>query len=238
MAWYIGTYYTGYRIGSMAKILIIEDNEDVLDTISTYLTFEHYSVESLTSGTEAVQHLRTFPYDAVILDWDLPGMSGIEILKSARAAGLKTPILMLTGKDSLVQKEAGLDSGADDYLTKPFQVRELGARIRALLRRTSGATDNVLKAGDITLDPEKHRAYKSGQPVELTPAEFDILEFLMRNKNKVFSAEALLNRVWPSDSEATTEAFKSAMKRMRKKVDPDGTLIRTVHGVGVVLENV
>lgn len=221
----------------MAKILIIEDNADVLDTISTYLTFEHYSVESLTSGAEAVQHLRTFPYDAVILDWELPGMSGIEILKSARAAGLKTPILMLTGKDSLVEKEAGLDCGADDYLTKPFQVRELGARIRALLRRSSTAVDNVLKIRDVTLDPEKHRAYREGRPLELTPAEFAILEFLIRNKNKVFSAEALLNRVWPSDSEATTEAFKSAMKRMRKKVDPDGSMFRTVHGVGIILED-
>ncbi len=152
----------------MAKILVIEDDEDMLDSISTYLEFEHYSVEALTSGTEAVQHLRTFSYDAVILDWDLPGMSGPEILRSVRTAGLKTPVLMLTGRSSLGEKEAGLDSGADDYLTKPFEMRELGARIRALLRRTAAAAENVSKARDSTLESEKHRV---SSPVSETTSD-------------------------------------------------------------------
>src|SRR4029453_10960007 len=150
----------------MARILVIEDDEKMLDSISTFLEFEHYTVQTLTSGMEAVQHLRTYPYDAVIMDWDLPGMSGPEILRSVRSAGLKTPVLMLTGRGSLAEKETGLDSGADDYLTKPFQMRELGARIRALLRRAATAAANVSKARDIALEPEKHRV--SSPPPETT----------------------------------------------------------------------
>src|SRR5262249_24641904 len=137
----------------MAKILVIEDDEDMLDSITTYLEFEHYSVEVLTSGAEAVQRLRNTSYDAVVMDWDLPGMTGLEILRSIRSAGVTTPVLMLTGRGSLADKEAGLDSGADDYLTKPFQIRELGARVRALLRRSG---EIVLKAREITREPEKH----------------------------------------------------------------------------------
>lgn len=220
----------------MAKILIVEDNEDLANTVRTFLMFEHHTVEHIVDGQEASDHLRTFQYELVILDWSLPNLSGIDILKRFRSLGGTTPVLMLTGHDTISEKEAGLDSGADDYLTKPFHMKELGARVRALLRRPAAVNSNVLEAGNITIDTAKYRVTVNGDPMTLVPREFQLLEFFMRHPNQVFSPEALLNRVWPSESEATTEALRTALKRLRKKVDPDGNLLRTVHGVGYILE--
>lgn len=220
----------------MAKILIVEDNEDLANTVRTFLMFEHHTVEHLVDGQEASDHLRTFQYELVILDWSLPNLSGLDILKRFRSLGGTTPVLMLTGHDTVSEKEAGLDSGADDYLTKPFHMKELGARVRALLRRPAAVNSNVLEAGNITIDTAKYRVTVNGEPMTLVPREFQLLEFFMRHPNQVFSPEALLNRVWPSDSDATTEALRTALKRLRKKVDPDGNLLRTVHGVGYILE--
>lgn len=221
----------------MAKVLLVEDDADLANTVRTTLLFEHHQVELIESGSDADIQLKTFDYDLIILDWGLPGKTGIEICRDFRSAGKKTPILLLTGKDSIADKEIGLDAGADDYLTKPFDMRELSARVRALLRRAAQVTENVLVAGDIALDTIKYRVSKLNNPVDLQPKEFQLLEFFMRHPNQVFSAEALLARVWPSDSEATTEALRTTLKRLRRKVDPDGTLIRTVHGVGYVLEH-
>lgn len=220
----------------MAKILIVEDNEDLANTVRTFLMFEHHTVEHLVDGQDANDHLRTFQYDLIVLDWSLPRLSGLDILKRFRSLGGTTPVLMLTGHDTITEKEAGLDSGADDYLTKPFHMKELGARVRALLRRPSAVSSNILEAGNITVDTAKYRVTVNGEPMTLVPREFQLLEFFMRHPNQVFSPEALLNRVWPSDSEATTEALRTALKRLRKKVDPDGNLLRTVHGVGYILE--
>lgn len=207
--------------------------------VRSFLLMEHHTVETLSDGADAVQHLRIYPYDVIVLDWQLPGATGVEILKQFRAAGGKTPVIMLTGKDSINDKELGLDSGADDYLTKPFHMKELAARIRSLLRRAPQVADNVLCAGDLLLDPAKYRVTKNGGTIQLLPKEFAVLEFLMRHPNQVFTPEALLERVWKSDSEATSEALRTTMKRLRKKIeDPDGPqLIRTVHGVGYVLDN-
>lgn len=220
----------------MAKILIVEDNEDLANTVRTFLMFEHHTVEHLADGQDASDHLRTFQYELIILDWSLPRLNGIDILKRFRSLGGTTPVLMLTGHDTISEKEQGLDSGADDYLTKPFNMKELGARVRALLRRPAAVSSNVLNAGNITIDTAKYRVTINGDPITLVPREFQLLEFFMRHPNQVFSPEALLNRVWPSDSEATTEALRTALKRLRKKVDPDGNLLRTVHGVGYILE--
>ncbi len=220
----------------MAKILVVEDNVELAEQVRTALLFEHHTVESVHDGRDAFGNLRAFQYDLVILDWDLPGMSGLDICKEYRGSGGVTPILMLTGKGGIAEKESGLDAGADDYLTKPFHLKELLARTRALLRRSPQLTDNVLKAGSLTLDPKKYRVVKEGQVIFLVPKEFAILEFLMRHPNEVFAPEALLNRIWPSDSEATAEALRTAMKRLRKKVDPEGQYLRTVHGVGYILE--
>jgi DNA-binding response OmpR family regulator len=221
----------------MAKILLVEDDEDLANTVRTFLLFEHHTVEHIKDGQIAHEHLRTFQYELIILDWTLPTLSGMEILRRFRELGGTTPVIMLTGHDTVEEKERGLDSGADDYLTKPFQLKELGARLRALLRRSPAVSNsNALKAGNITIDTQKYRVTVNGEPVTLVPREFQLLEFFMRHPNQVLSPEALLNRVWPSDSEATTEALRTALKRLRKKVDPGGNLLRTVHGVGYILE--
>lgn len=221
----------------MAKILLVEDNADLANTVRTFLLFEHHMVEHVADGKVAFEHLRSFEYELVILDWNLPGMSGVDILRRFRETGGHTPVIMLTGHDTVEEKERGLDSGADDYLTKPFELKELGARLRALLRRSPVVSQsNILQAGNITIDTQKYRVTVGGEPVTLVPREFQLLEFFMRHPNQVLSGEALLNRVWPSDSEATTEALRTALKRLRKKVDPESNLLRTVHGVGYILE--
>jgi DNA-binding response OmpR family regulator len=220
----------------MAKVLLIEDDKDLANMVRTYLLFEHHSVESLFDGKQATEYLRCYPYDVIILDWELPGKNGIDVLKDFRENGGTTPILMLTGRTDVAEKEKGLDSGADDYLAKPFEMRELGARVRALLRRPSVTQFNTLTAGDIVLDTAKYRAWKLDKPLALVPKEFKLLEFFMRHPNQVFTPEALLNRVWPTESESTEEALRTAIKRLRKKIDPEGEILRTIHGVGYILE--
>jgi DNA-binding response OmpR family regulator len=222
----------------MGKILLVEDDDDLANMVRTFLLFEHHTVERIANGSEASDRLKTFEYDVIILDWNMPGMNGIEILKSFREQGGTTPILMLTGKSSINDKEQGLDNGVDDYLTKPFDMRELGARIRALLRRPSTIQGSILTSGDLSLDILRHRVHKSGQPLDLLPREFQLLEFLMRHPNQVFTANALLNRVWPSESESTEEALRTAIKRLRKKIDPEGLIIENVHGVGYCLNSI
>jgi DNA-binding response OmpR family regulator len=221
----------------MAKLLLVEDDLELCGMVEDWLTHEHYQVEVTNNGAEAQERLAVFEYDLVLLDVDLPGLSGIDVCKGFRAQGGKTPILMLTGKKTIDDKEAGLDSGADDYLTKPFHMKELSARVRAILRRSSGQTSNVLKAGSLELDPTSFRVTLNGQDVHLQRKEFALLEFLMRNPNRVFSADALLERVWASESDATGEAIRTCLKRLRQKIDePEKeSIIRTVHGVGYKL---
>jgi DNA-binding response OmpR family regulator len=220
----------------VAKILLVEDDNDLANMVRTFLLFEKHTVERISNGTEASDQLRSFEYDVIILDWTLPGMTGIEILKDYRNRGGTTPILMLTGKTSINDKEQGLDNGVDDYLTKPFDMRELGARVRALLRRPAMVSGNLLTTGDLSLDSSTHQVLKNGEPLALVPKEFQLLEFLMRHPNQVFTMTALLNRVWPSDSEATEEALRTTIKRLRKKIDPDGQLLQNVRGVGYCIK--
>lgn len=219
----------------MAKILVVEDDVDLAGMIVDWLTFEHYTVELVYNGTEGLDRLHASEYDAVILDWELPGLTGIELCRGFRAAGGTAPVIMLTGKDTITDKETGLDSGADDYLTKPFNMKELAARLRAVLRRPAGLLDNMLRVRDLELEPTKYLVKKAGQEIQLLPKEFSLLEFFMRHPNQVFSAEALIQRVWVSDSEATGDAIRTCLKRLRKKLGDDdekNPIIQTIHGVG------
>lgn len=223
----------------MAKILFVDDDLGLCKTIRGWLVMERHNAETVSDGAEAMSLLKAYEYDVIILDWQMPGMSGIEILKEFRARGGKTPVIMLTGKSEIEHKEEGLDSGADDYLTKPFHTRELSARIRALLRRPQDAVGETLKWRDVILDRESYSVTKAGAEIRLLPKEFDLLEFLMRNPGKVFTTEALLNRVWSTESASTVEALHTCVKRIRKKVDIKGeaSIIRTVHAVGYALES-
>lgn len=221
----------------MAKILIVEDDVQLAEIIGRWLTNEHHVAELVADGDDALSRLKIYSYELIILDWQLPGTSGLEILSQFRAAGGNTPILMLTGKRTIEDKMLGLDSGADDYLTKPFHGKELTARVRALLRRPVSVLDNILKVGDIELDNQTYKALRGGADLKLVPKEFALLQFLMRHPGRYFTSDKLLSEVWPSDSEASTDALTTCLKRLRRKLDPEGqeSVIKNVHGMGYAL---
>lgn len=218
----------------MSKIIVVDDDKDLCVMVTDALEAQGYTVESVHDGADGRHRLLSFEYDVVILDWDLPKMSGVEILREMRTNGNNTAVLMLTGKSDISAKEEGLDSGADDYLTKPFSMRELNARVRSLLRRPQGFAGTTLKAGDIEYDPVLHKVTRNGEEIKLLPKEMAVLEFFMRHRGQVFSAEAVLNRVWSSESEASTDSFRTCLKRLRQKIDKDGeeSVIEFVHGLG------
>ncbi len=218
----------------MAKILIVEDDLRLAENIGKWLVLEKHVVEHLEDGQEATDHLRFYPYDLIILDWGLPGVSGIEVLRQYRSHGGIAPVLMLTGRKEVDEKEKGLDAGADDYLTKPFHMRELGARVRALLRRPPEHPGQTLRFGDLTLDTVNHRVMKGDQEIELLPKEFALLQFLMRHPGQVFSPEAIVDRVWASISEVSPESVRTYVTRLRSKIGSAGeeSVIKNIHGVG------
>jgi DNA-binding response OmpR family regulator len=223
----------------LAKILLAEDDEQLGQLVADFLSGEKYIVERATDGLDADERLSLSIYDLLILDWDMPGMTGVELCQKYRLSGGKAPVIMLTGKKLIADKEQGLDSGADDYLTKPFELRELSARIRALFRRPVVMQSSVLTCRNLSLDVLAKSVHKDGKPIELLPREIAILEFLMRNPNQVFSIEALQTRIWPSDSETSPDALRVHIARIRSKIGDEGNfpIIKTVRGHGYMLDN-
>jgi OmpR-family two-component system manganese-sensing response regulator len=219
----------------MSKILIVDDEQDLAEGLRRSLARDQHLVEVAYDGREAIDMLAVSKYDLIVLDWMMPKQSGIDVCKWLRDKQDRTPILMLTAKGELEDKEKGLDSGADDYLTKPFHLREFQARVRALLRRGSSvATSHVLTYGKITLDAQARKVTRDGAEIKLEPKEFNLLEFLMRNPNQAFTADALVTRVWESDTEVSSDAVRVYIRYLRKKLDVPGTdsIIETVHGSG------
>ena len=218
----------------MTKILLVEDDKNMANTVEDWLKTQQYEIDVAYDGEDGAERLLFYQYDAVILDWTLPNKSGLQVCQEFRSRGGKTPILMLTGKDAVEDKEVGLDSGADDYLTKPFHLRELSARIKALLRRPVVVVADLISHCGIDLDTKARRVRRGGVDLNLAPLEYKLLEFLMRNPNEVFAPEALLNRVWPNDSDASNETVRTCIKKLRKKVDIDGddSVITNLPGVG------
>ncbi|HEY9711994.1 MAG TPA: response regulator transcription factor [Chroococcales cyanobacterium] len=206
----------------MAKILLVEDEHDLAVLIRDWLEGEVHLVEIVENGLEALTRLANEFYDLMILDLLLPGLDGMEVCKRYRAAHGSMPILMLTAKSSVDEREAGLDAGADDYLTKPFHLKELAARIRVLLRRNVVDHNKDLKVKGIVLDTMQCKVTVNGREVHLLPKEYRLLEFLMRHPNQVFSAESLLNHVWESDTTAALDTVRGHIMRLRSKIDVTG----------------
>ncbi len=218
----------------MAKILIVEDDEQLADLIVQCLTRENHLVEHVNNGADALSQVKLYIFDLIILDWNLPEVTGLGILKEFRSRGGITPVLFLTGRRDLSDKLEGLDAGADDYLTKPFDSRELTSRIRALLRRPQVLVGDVLEVGKLRLDPKDFKVTLGDEEIKLVPKEFALLEFLMRHPCELFGVDKLLDSVWPCQSDSTREALTTCIKRLRKKLDGDSdtSMIRNVHGVG------
>ena len=222
------------------KILLVEDEEKLARMVELELRYEGYQVDKSFDGRSGLERALSGEYDLVLLDIMLPQLSGMEVLRRLRKEGVQLPVIMLTARDSVVDKVSGLDSGADDYITKPFAIEELLARIRAALRkRGSGERpeEPLLSAGPLTMDVERHTVAVSGTPVELTRREFDLLRYLLENKEKVISRESLLDHVWGFDFVGETNAVDVYIRFLRSKIDErfDIKLIHTVRGVGYVI---
>ncbi len=218
----------------MAKILIVEDEKDLATLVAGWLRRDHHLVEVVHDGGEALNHLMVSDYDLIVLDWMLPGITGIDICQSYRSHGGNASVIMLTARESLMDKEVGFAAGADDYLTKPFELKELAMRVKAQLRRAETTKHTSFVIHDVEIDINEHRVTKNGDEVYLLPKEFRLLEFFVRHPNRVFSAEELISAVWESDSIAQNDSVRGHVTRLRKKLDTPGgaSIILTVHGVG------
>jgi len=226
----------------MTKILVVEDEASFSEALEFLLGKEGFSVVSADTGAEALRKFDQGGIDLVLLDLMIPEVSGTEVCRQIRAKS-RVPIIMLTAKDSEVDKVVGLEIGADDYVTKPYSSRELVARIRAVLRRNSGeAIDNepgVMTVGPIRMDVDRHQVVVNGIPVSLPLKEFELLEFLMRNAGRVLTRMQLIDRVWGSDYVGDTKTLDVHIKRLRAKIETDPsnpTLIQTVRGLGYKME--
>ncbi|HEY9733233.1 MAG TPA: response regulator transcription factor [Drouetiella sp.] len=221
----------------MSKILLVDDDKQYLDVMVPYLADLGHIVDSCCSGEEALVLLREHTYDLVILDWTMPGISGHEVCTQYRETGGQTPIMFLTGRGEVADLETGLDAGADDYLSKPFDMRELNARIKTILRRKVGQIVPKLTMHDVTLVLDRQIAHLESNEkrfVKLRPKEAALLEFLFRNPNRTHSAQTLLEKCWSSDAEAGTNSVRTWMGNLRNKLEQlgKGDLIQTVVGSG------
>ncbi|MBY0551212.1 MAG: response regulator transcription factor [Candidatus Obscuribacterales bacterium] len=222
----------------MAKILIAEDDHEFAALVKQWLGKQNHTVDIAHTGTEAEEFIGTYTFDLFVLDWDLPGTTGVEICRKLRQNANMTPVLMLTGKTTVDDKGQGFDAGADDYLTKPVDLRELGMRVGALLRRAPVFRSTTLATGNITLDCRTREVKRKDKPVALMPREFALFEYLLKHKSVVFSSEQLLDAVWSSDSEASPHTVRSCINRIRDKLDTAGqpSVIRTVYSVGYTID--
>jgi two-component system, OmpR family, copper resistance phosphate regulon response regulator CusR len=216
------------------RILLIEDNRRLSDSLRRTLQDDGYAVDAAYDGIEGEETALLTPYDVIILDLMLPRRDGIEVCRSLRDQHVASPILMLTARDALDDRVQGLDSGADDYLVKPFEPRELRARLRALLRRKSETKSGSLNVADLRLDPSTHDAWRGEKPLELTAKEFALLEYMMRNANRLITREMVVEHLWDYEQTLASNVVDVYIRRLRRKVDDlsDEKLIETVRGAG------
>lgn len=221
------------------KILLIEDDERIADALVEGLTDQNYVVELAHDGQLGFDLANACSYDLILLDIMLPKLDGLSVCKQLRLQGDQTPILMLTAKDAVGDRVAGLDVGADDYLVKPFDLQELTARIRALLRRGTATLPPVLEWGDLRLDPSSCEVFYRAKPITLSPKEYGLLELFLRNGGRVFSREKIIDHLWTLDQfpgEATVKAHIRGLRQKLKASDAPEDLIETVYGLGYRLK--
>jgi two-component system OmpR family response regulator len=223
-----------------ARLLVVDDEPNIVELLSASLRFAGFDVATATRGEEAVATARTFRPDLIVLDVMMPGMDGFGVVKRLRGDGVRTPVLFLTARDATEDKVTGLTLGGDDYVTKPFSLEEVIARIRAVLRRNGGpvaATPAArLTFADIELDDDSHEVWKAGKPVSLSPTEFKLLRYLMSNSGRVLSKALILDHVWNYDFGGDANVVESYISYLRRKVDTtEPRLIHTLRGVGYVM---
>ncbi len=238
------TGVSGRRGGAAAeaKLLVVDDEPNIVELLSVSLRYAGFDVATATSGLAAVTEARRFRPDLIVLDVMMPDMDGFAVVRRLRGEGLRVPIVFLTARDGTEDKITGLTLGGDDYVTKPFSLEEVLARIRAVLRRTSGAksseggSDGKLTFADIELDDDSHEVWKDGELVALSPTEFKLLRYLMQNAGRVLSKAQILDHVWHYDFGGEAGVVESYVSYLRKKVDTGPTrLIHTLRGVGYVM---
>ncbi len=219
------------------RFLVVEDEEKVARFVRRALEEESYAVDVVGDGESAIDQIEVIPYDLIILDLTLPKKGGLEVLQWMRQKGLKVPVLILTARTGIGDRVKGLDLGADDYLIKPFAIEEFLARVRALLRR-GGVTAPLLQADDLTLDPVTHEVRRAGQKIDLTTKEYALLEYFMRNPNRVVTRSMISEHVWDIHFDTFTNVIDVYVNYLRNKVDRGfkRPLIQTVRGVGYVLK--
>ena len=227
--------------GSPIRVVVVDDEDSLTDLLSMALRYEGWDVKIASDGQRAMAITREFRPDVIVLDIMLPDIDGLQVLTRLRADGINTPILFLTAKDSLDDRIVGLTVGGDDYVTKPFSLEELVARLRGLIRRStltvSDSDDSFLAVGDLTLDEDSYEVQRAGTIIELTATEFELLRYLMRNPRRVLSKSQILDRVWSYDFGGKSSVVELYVSYLRKKVDSLGEpMIHTVRGVGYVLK--
>jgi two-component system OmpR family response regulator len=224
----------------MMRILIVEDEEHLARLVAEVLGREGYAAEVVGDGRAALARALVEPFDLLVVDWMLPDLDGVQVVKRLRAADVGVPVLMLTARSQVEDRVEGLDAGADDYLPKPFAFPELLARVRALARRPpeKGGEDTALTAGDVVLDPGRHEVRRAGERIDLTAKEFALLATLMQRPGQVFTRSVLLDTVWGGTTGAYTNAVDLYVHYLRKKLDREGepSRVRTVHGAGYTFD--
>ncbi len=221
------------------RLLVIEDEKSLLKIIAKRLKEEGYSVDAVTNGRDGENYIYSTDYDCIILDIMIPIVDGLTLLRRIRAKKISTPVLLLTAKDSIEDRVVGLDTGADDYLIKPFSFDELLARVRALLRRRKEKRDIVLSIGDLKLDTVTREVKRGDKLIELTSKEYSILEYFLRNKNRVLTKSQIAEHVWNYDFEYNSNIVEVYIRYLRRKIDEDfkNKLIHTIRGGGYVLKD-
>jgi two-component system, OmpR family, response regulator len=225
--------------GSAVRVLVVDDEPNISELLSMALRYEGWDVRTAGTGSQAIGAAKAFRPDAVVLDMMLPDFDGLTVLRRMRQDNPAVPVLFLTARDAVEDRVAGLTAGGDDYVTKPFSLEEVVARLRALMRRTTVSAqqaESVLVVGDLTLDEDSHEVSRAGEPVNLTATEFELLRFLMRNPRRVLSKAQILDRVWNYDFGGQANVVELYISYLRKKVDAGrNPMIHTMRGAGYVL---